>query len=77
MSPPIQPKRFLLGACVLAGALFPTASQAQEHHPERGLRHVDPRWHALVHATLVPAPGQLIEDATVVLRDGPGPSAAA
>ncbi|HTR97004.1 MAG TPA: hypothetical protein VMH61_03800, partial [Candidatus Acidoferrales bacterium] len=29
-----------------------------------------PRVHALTHARIVPAPGQLIEDGTVVIRDG-------
>lgn len=38
--------------------------------PPNGPRVVDPRWHALRGATLVAAPGEKIENATIVLRDG-------
>ncbi|MFT5733604.1 MAG: imidazolonepropionase-like amidohydrolase [Planctomycetota bacterium] len=38
--------------------------------PLRGPRKVDPRWHALVGGTLIPEPGQVIENATIVVRDG-------
>ncbi|MBL0927621.1 MAG: amidohydrolase family protein [Phycisphaerales bacterium] len=54
---------------VLAGLLAPAAAE-QVAPPANGPRRNDPAWHALVHATLVPAPGEKIEDATVVLRDG-------
>ena len=58
-------------AGVLAGLLLLTGlATAQDFAPERGLRHVDPRWHALVNATLIPEPGARVEDATVVVRDG-------
>ena len=54
----------------LAGALLALATLTIAQAPQRGPRHVDPRWHALVHATLIPAPGERIEDATIVVRDG-------
>jgi len=56
---------FALTCALLALNTLPTAQA-----PQRGPRHVDPRWHALVHATLIPAPGERIEDATIVVRDG-------
>lgn len=60
----------LLGAALaLAGALVSVAL-AQPTMPANGPRRVDPAWHALVHATLIPEPGQLVKDATIVLRDG-------
>ncbi|MFT5285946.1 MAG: imidazolonepropionase-like amidohydrolase [Planctomycetota bacterium] len=54
----------------LALALSFLASPQFAQAPQRGPRHVDPRWHALTHATLIPAPGERIEDATIVVRDG-------
>lgn len=35
-----------------------------------GPRHADPTWHALVDCTLHPKPGEIVEHATVVLREG-------
>ncbi len=49
---------------------FLTTAEVAAQEPQRGPRHVDPRWHAIVHATVVPGPGELVEDATIVLRDG-------
>jgi imidazolonepropionase-like amidohydrolase len=46
------------------------APAAAQSAPPNGPRQVDPRWHALVGATLVPAPDQRIDDATIVMRDG-------
>ncbi len=46
-----------------------SASFAQPS-PLNGPRPIDPGWHALVGATVIPAPGESIENATVVLRDG-------
>jgi len=55
----------------LAATLVALASRAPaQPAPERGPREVDPRWHALVGATVVPAPGERLEDATIVMRDG-------
>ncbi len=38
--------------------------------PLNGPKPIDLGWHALVGATVIPAPGESIENATVVLRDG-------
>ncbi|TVQ33985.1 MAG: amidohydrolase [Phycisphaeraceae bacterium] len=56
----------LLGLIVHATAIRLHAQTA----PLDGVREVDPRWHAIVNATLVPRPGERIDDATIVLRDG-------
>ncbi|RMD62526.1 MAG: hypothetical protein D6824_06640, partial [Planctomycetota bacterium] len=58
-----------LAALSLTLAVAAPPLLAQEA-PPNGPREVDVRWHALVHATVIPAPGEKIEDATVVLRDG-------
>lgn len=54
---------------VAAAAAFASPSFAQDA-PLRGPRKVDPRWHALVGATLHPEPGVVVENATIVVRDG-------
>jgi imidazolonepropionase-like amidohydrolase len=46
-----------LAACGLAAAFAPAFA-------------VTPRVHAIEHARIVPAPGQVIEDGTIVIRDG-------
>ncbi len=38
--------------------------------PQEGLRDNTPRLHALIHATVVIAPGKVLRDANLVLRDG-------
>lgn len=43
---------------------------AQPTAPPNGPRRIDPAWHALIHATLVPEPGTRIDDATIVFKDG-------
>ncbi len=55
------------GALVLSS--FPPATVGQPA-PAAGIRENVPRWHALVGATVVPAPGERIDNATVVVRDG-------
>jgi len=54
----------------LAAAFAATVAQAQWAPPPNGPRPVETTWHAIVHATLIPAPGERVEDATIVLRDG-------
>ncbi len=51
----------LCATTLVAAALFATAPSSRAERP---------RVYALTHATVVPAPGQKLEDATVVLRDG-------
>lgn len=61
----------LLGAShAPAVASPPTPSPSPQEAPLRGPRKVDPRWHALVGGTVIPEPGRVIENATVVIRDG-------
>lgn len=64
--------RWAGAAAVLSAALtiLGTPALAQPTAPPNGPRRTDPAWHALVHATLIPEPGQKIEDATIVFRDG-------
>ncbi len=38
--------------------------------PENGPRHNDPSWHALINTTVHVSPGEVLEHATVVMRDG-------
>ena len=61
------PLFLFFSACVLAVLALDAGAQPA---PERGPRHVDPRWHAITGATLIPQPGQRIENATIVFRDG-------
>ncbi|QDV07186.1 imidazolonepropionase [Planctomycetes bacterium Poly30] len=58
--------------CVAAlGVAYASApSPASQDAPLRGPRKVDPRWHALVGGTVIPEPGRVIENATIVIRDG-------
>ena len=59
----------VLAAVALVLSAFPATAVAQPA-PTKGIRDVNPRWHALVGATVIPAPGERIDNATVVLRDG-------
>lgn len=52
------------------GALATAFAPGPQDDPLRGPRKTDPRWHALTGATVIPEPGQRIENATVVIRDG-------
>ncbi|MEM6672794.1 MAG: amidohydrolase family protein [Planctomycetota bacterium] len=61
--------RPILAATCVAATLSVQGAVAQDA-PLRGLRKVDPRWHALVGATVIPEPGARVENATIVVRDG-------
>ena len=56
----------ILAAIAIASA--PTTAQPVE--PTNGPRHVSPNWHALTGATVTTSPGNTIENATLVFRDG-------
>ncbi len=62
--------RFALLAAVLLFSFAATNRSEAQPAPNNGPREVNPRWHAIVHATAIPEPGERIEDATIVLRDG-------
>ncbi len=48
----------------------PTTTTFAQREPVNGMRPADLRAHALVDATVVVAPGQVLEHATIVIRDG-------
>ena len=60
----------LVVAWLVALSGLSLAAQSADIGPERGLRRVDPRWHALVGADVVTEPGARVQNATIVLRDG-------
>jgi imidazolonepropionase-like amidohydrolase len=55
----------LLGARVAA-----QSSGGPARPPINGVTHVEPGWHAIVHAKVTAEPGTVIEDATIVVREG-------
>ena len=65
---PVPSRRTGAGGFLAALLLSPVLLAQQP--PTDGPRQVDAGWHALVHATAVTQPGQTVEDATIVLRNG-------
>ncbi|MCZ6671857.1 MAG: amidohydrolase family protein [Verrucomicrobia bacterium] len=62
--------RFLIKSLLLV-FFFPTLLFAQgDTTPVKGIHANTPRVHALTHATIVTAPSEMLEDATMVIRDG-------
>jgi imidazolonepropionase-like amidohydrolase len=59
-----------IGATAAAALVVSVIAGAQSVEPPNHPRENEPRWHALVGATLIPAPGEQVENATVVIRDG-------
>ncbi|MCA9282214.1 MAG: amidohydrolase family protein [Phycisphaeraceae bacterium] len=60
-----------LGVIAAAMVMVPAMEAgAQPTRPANGPREVDPGWHCLTHATVHAEPGVVIEDATIVVRDG-------
>ena len=57
---------------ILAAVLLLAASPLPSHAADDLLPNLPPavRVHALTHARIIPAPGEVLEDATLVLRDG-------
>jgi imidazolonepropionase-like amidohydrolase len=60
--------RKVLAPLMIAAGLF--CGSLPQTRPTEGLRDRTPRVHALVHARVIPSPGLVLEDATVVIRDG-------
>ncbi len=66
-----MPTLVVLG--VVVGAMIgavPERAHAQAWEPFNGVRQTQTTRHALVHADLVPGPGERIEDATIVIEGG-------
>lgn len=65
-----------LGAVLALAAALPTPLRAQPTSdsplapPTNGPKHADPGYHAIVGATVHARPGQTLENATIVIRDG-------
>jgi imidazolonepropionase-like amidohydrolase len=55
---------------LLIAAIFFAGLLPAQVAPTNGPRSIDPRWHALVGATLIPRPKTRIENATIVMRNG-------
>ncbi len=62
-------RRLLLFGCVLISLPWPALAQTATER-EQGLRDATPRWHVLTEARLVVAPGRVIENGMLVLKDG-------
>lgn len=59
-----------LGVIAAAMVMVPAMEAGAPTRPANGPREVDPGWHCLTHATVHAEPGVVIEDATIVVRDG-------
>lgn len=57
-------------AALAVAAWLSAPALAQPAEPTNGPRRIDPGWHALIHAKAVVKPGEVVEDATIVFRDG-------
>ena len=60
----------LLSTLLVSLVPFGNHAYAQFQNRPNGMASAAPRTHALVGATLIPSPGQRVENATIVLRDG-------
>lgn len=66
----MKPFRSLLGIALLLAASGLDAQQTSRTEPVTALRANSSGFHALVGARVVTAPGQTLENATIVIRDG-------
>jgi hypothetical protein len=65
----VRPVHALLGlALLLPGAA--EAQQATRTQPVEGIRETPATFHALTGARVVTAPGQVVDNATIVIRNG-------
>lgn len=64
---PLAGVAFAVAACAAA---FTAAAALAQPAPSNGPIHVDPAWHALTGARVITEPGSVVENATVVIRDG-------
>ncbi len=61
---------FLAAVTLAAASLAQPSSHSPLAPPANGPRRADPTWIALVDATVHPRPGETLEHATVILKDG-------
>lgn len=59
-----------LAAPVLFAATFLAALSGAQPAPPNGPRDVASAWHAITHASVITKPGERMEDATIVVRNG-------
>lgn len=59
-----------LSLALLAAAAVAQSSGGSLRPPINGVTHVEPGWHAIVHARVTTDPGTVIEDATIVVKSG-------
>jgi hypothetical protein len=62
--------RILASFIAISLPLSAQFSNGESTTPVKGLHTNTPRVHALIHGTLVTRPGETIEDATIIIRDG-------
>ena len=65
----MRASRFILGIAALAAGSL-EAQQSSRTQPVTGLRDNSTGYHALVGARVVTAPGQALDNATIVVRNG-------
>jgi hypothetical protein len=65
----VRASRFILGIAALAAGSL-EAQQSSRTQPVTGLRDNSTGYHALVGARVVTAPGQALDNATIVVRNG-------
>ena len=62
--------QLFVGPILMASSLIVCTAVAQHTPPPEDIRSPEVRRDAIVGVTLVPRPGEVIEDATILLRDG-------
>ncbi len=60
----------LAAPSLLAASFLAVPLVLAQPAPPNGPRGITPGWHVITHATLIPRPGERVEDATIVIRDG-------
>jgi len=63
-------RRVVTLSIISALSILTHNAHAQPVKPTNGPKHVAPRWHALTGATVTVSPGDVIENATIIIRDG-------
>ncbi|MGB5873824.1 MAG: amidohydrolase, partial [Bacteroidota bacterium] len=69
MSPFIK-ARSMYGACAALLCLGSSVPAPAQTVPEKGVRANTPKVHAFINARIVQAPGRILQEGTLVIRDG-------